>query len=79
MAAGMWMRPPEQLQQIRTRIADRPADWRKASADLDPDEGGLKRPPRGLDPDLPMIEDIKRKRATRPRSASPTARWCATT
>jgi uncharacterized protein (TIGR02453 family) len=53
--------PPDQLQQIRTRIAGRPADWRKASADLDPDEGAPKRPPRGFDPDHPMIEDIKRK------------------
>lgn len=64
VAAGMWMPPPEQLQQIRTRIADRPADWRKASADLDPDEGALKRPPRGFDPDHPMIEDLKRKSFT---------------
>jgi len=64
VAAGMWMPPPEQLQQIRTRIADRSADWRKASADLDPDEGALKRPPRGFDPDHPMIEDIKRKSFT---------------
>jgi uncharacterized protein (TIGR02453 family) len=64
VAAGMWMPPPEQLQRIRTRIADRPADWRRASGDLDPDEGALKRPPRGFDPDLPMIEDIKRKSYT---------------
>jgi uncharacterized protein (TIGR02453 family) len=64
VAAGMWMPPAEQLQQIRTRIAGRPADWRKASADLDPDEGALKRPPRGFDPDHPMIEDIKRKSFT---------------
>jgi uncharacterized protein (TIGR02453 family) len=64
VAAGMWMPPPEQLQRIRARIADRPADWRRASGDLDPDEGALKRPPRGFDPDLPMIEDIKRKSYT---------------
>jgi uncharacterized protein (TIGR02453 family) len=60
----MWMPPPEQLQRIRKRIADRPADWRKASGDLDPDEGALRRPPRGFDAEHPMIEDIKRKSFT---------------
>lgn len=64
VAAGMWMPEASQLQQIRTAIADRPADWRKASGDLDPDENALKRPPRGFDAELPMIEDIKRKSFT---------------
>jgi uncharacterized protein (TIGR02453 family) len=64
VAAGMWMPEKSQLQQIRKAISDRPADWRKASGDLDPDENALKRPPRGFDPDHPMIEDIKRKSFT---------------
>ncbi|HET7235617.1 MAG TPA: DUF2461 domain-containing protein [Actinomycetota bacterium] len=62
VGAGMWSPGPVQLQQIRTAIAERPADWRRASGDLDPDEDALKRPPRGFDVAHPMIEDIKRKR-----------------
>jgi len=46
------------------RIADRPAEWKKASADLDDDPSALKRAPRGFAPDHPMIEDIKRKSFT---------------
>lgn len=65
VAAGMWRPEGAQLQQIRQAIADRPNDWRKASGDLDdPDEHTLKRPPRGFDPNHPMIEDIKRKSFT---------------
>jgi uncharacterized protein (TIGR02453 family) len=64
VAAGMWMPGSEQLEQIRTAIAGRPADWRKASGDLNEDENALKRPPRGFDADHPMIEDIKRKSFT---------------
>ena len=64
VAAGMWMPESSQLQQIRTAIAGRPADWRKASGDLDQDENALKRPPRGFDAEHPMIEDIKRKSFT---------------
>ena len=64
VAAGMWQPEPEALQLIRQAIADRPADWRKASGDLGEDENALKRPPRGFDADHPMIEDIKRKSFT---------------
>jgi len=64
VAAGMWMPPAPQLQQIRKKIAAEPAAWRKASADLGPDEDALKRAPKGFDPDHPMIEDIKRKSFT---------------
>ncbi len=64
VAAGMWMPGSEQLQQIRKAIVDRPAEWRKASGDLDEDGNALKRPPHGFDADHPMIEDIKRKSFT---------------
>jgi uncharacterized protein (TIGR02453 family) len=64
VAGGMWMPEPAVLQSIRERIAERPADWKKARGDLDRDEGSLKRPPRGFDPDHPMIEDLKRKSFT---------------
>jgi uncharacterized protein (TIGR02453 family) len=64
VAAGMWRPAPDQLERIRRTIAEKPADWRRASGDLDPDEDALKRPPRGFDPDHPMIDDIKRKSFT---------------
>jgi uncharacterized protein (TIGR02453 family) len=64
VAGGMWMPEAPALQQIRQRIAERPAEWAKARRDLDDDEAALKRPPRGFSPDDPMIEDIKRKSFT---------------
>jgi uncharacterized protein (TIGR02453 family) len=64
VAAGIWMPDAEGLQQIREAIAAKPTEWRKASGDLDEDEGALKRPPRGFDPAHPMIEDLKRKTFT---------------
>ncbi|MCI0632340.1 MAG: DUF2461 domain-containing protein [Actinobacteria bacterium] len=64
VSGGMWMPEPGVLQQIRQRIADRPAEWKKARGTLDHPEDALKRPPRGFDPDHPMIEDIKRKSFT---------------
>ncbi len=64
VAGGMWMPEPEVLQAIRQRIADGPSEWSKARGNLDPSEETLKRPPRGFDPDHPMIEDIKRKSFT---------------
>jgi uncharacterized protein (TIGR02453 family) len=64
VAGGIWMPDPATLQAIREAIAKRPADWRRASGDLDEGGDALKRPPRGFDPDHPMIEDIKRKSFT---------------
>jgi uncharacterized protein (TIGR02453 family) len=64
LAGGMWMPETKALQMIRERIADKPAEWSKARAKLDHGESALKRPPRGFDPDHPMIEDIKRKSFT---------------
>jgi uncharacterized protein (TIGR02453 family) len=64
VAGGMWMPERDALQSIRERIAERPAEWKKARGELDHDEASLKRPPRGFDPDHPMIEDIMRKTFT---------------
>jgi uncharacterized protein (TIGR02453 family) len=64
VAGGMWMPEPKALQMIRDRIASKPAEWKKARVSLDHGESALKRPPRGFDPDHPMIEDIKRKSFT---------------
>ena len=60
----MWNPEPKVLDEIRTRIADKPAEWKKARGNLSHGEDALKRPPRGFDPDHPMIEDIKRKSFT---------------
>jgi uncharacterized protein (TIGR02453 family) len=67
VAGGMWMPESKALQMIRERIADRPAEWKRARGRLDHGEDALKRPPRGFDPDHPMIEDIKRKSFTASR------------
>ena len=64
VAGGMWMPDPKSLQLIRTRIATKPAEWKKARGTLDHPEDALKRPPQGFDPDHPMIEDLKRKSFT---------------
>lgn len=64
VAGGIWMPDAQTLQMIRQRIADRPAEWKKARRSLDHEEQALKRPPRGFAPDHPMIEDIKRKSFT---------------
>jgi uncharacterized protein (TIGR02453 family) len=64
VAGGMWMPEPKILLEVRERIADRPSEWKRARGELDHGEDALKRPPRGFDPDHPMIEDIKRKSFT---------------
>ena len=64
VAGGIWNPDADSLQAIRDAIAAKAADWRRASGDLDEDEGALKRPPRGFDPEHPMIEDLKRKTFT---------------
>ena len=60
----MWMPEAKVLEGIRNRIVDKPAEWKKARVNLSHPEDALKRPPRGFDPDHPMIEDIKRKSFT---------------
>ncbi|MGE3248793.1 MAG: DUF2461 domain-containing protein [Hyphomonadaceae bacterium] len=66
---GMYMPEPPALAKIRTRIAEKPADWKKArdAASIKKTYGGitsrdaLTKAPRGFNPEHPMIEDIKRK------------------
>ncbi|MBL8549808.1 MAG: DUF2461 domain-containing protein [Hyphomonadaceae bacterium] len=65
---GMWMPEPPTLQKVRTRISERPADWKKTRAAVEKAFGGLShddealtRPPRGFDAEHPFIDDIKRK------------------
>jgi len=67
LAVGMWKPPAGPLAEVRQRIVEAPGQWLAAR-----DDPGfraafelvgqcLKRPPRGFDPDHPLVEDLKRK------------------
>jgi len=64
---GMWHPDSRTLGMVRDAIATKPAGWKRIMSDdgfsaqyrLGGDS--LKRPPKGYDPDLPLIEDLKRK------------------
>ncbi len=66
---GMYMPEPPALLAVRQAIAERPGEWKKArdAASIKRAFGSLSdieslaKPPRGFAPDLPYIEDIKRK------------------
>ena len=65
---GIWLPPGEELHKIRHTIVDNPNAWRdiKSSRTVKKYFGGiggdgLKRPPRGFDPEHEHIEDLKRK------------------
>ena len=63
----MWHPEPAALKAIRERIAEHPDAWRKVlrsrrfKSEFTFAGNTLKRPPRGFAPDLPHLEDIKRK------------------
>lgn len=67
MGAGLWRPETKVAYQIREAIVEDPGGWKKATRaksftevfSLDGDS--LKRPPKGFDPDHPLIEDLKRK------------------
>ena len=67
MAAGVWRPETRVAYAIRSRIDEDPSGWEKAAYREDFTDvytlGGdsLKRPPRGFDPDHPMVGDLKRK------------------
>lgn len=67
VAGGMWMPEAKALLSIRQRIVARSAEWSKVRGLLGDADDALKRPPRGFEPDHPMIEDIKRKSFTASR------------
>jgi len=65
---GVWGPPPPQFLQIGEAIRDKGAAWKKATTGpaFDKRFGALRgdaltRPPRGLDGDHPLIDDIKSK------------------
>ena len=65
--AGLWHPDAETLRAVRDAIVERPGAWKRAVSGKTFRErfelGGnaLKRPPRGYDPEHPLIDDVKRK------------------
>jgi uncharacterized protein (TIGR02453 family) len=61
MGAGIWHPGADALRVIRTAIVKDPRGWKTASrVGLSDHEATLKRPPRGVDPEHPLIDDLKR-------------------
>lgn len=67
MGCGIWKPDTSTLTKIRTKIAEHPDQWLVAVQDptfvenFSLEGDSLKRPPKGFDPDHPLIEDLKRK------------------
>lgn len=67
LAAGIWMPPSEPLSQIRQFIIENELDWKKVRSNtkflarFKLDGESLKTAPRGIDPNHPQIEDLRRK------------------
>jgi uncharacterized protein (TIGR02453 family) len=67
VGAGSWHPGGEATAQIRTAIAENPKAWQKVLSSPGFSKRhqlvgeSLKRPPRGFDPEHPLIEEIKRK------------------
>ncbi|MCY4101991.1 MAG: DUF2461 domain-containing protein [bacterium] len=64
---GLWRPDSAALGRIRECIVDDPAAWEAATGDpgfveeFDLEGESLKRPPKGFDPEHPLIEDLRRK------------------
>ncbi|MDH5354626.1 MAG: DUF2461 domain-containing protein [Gammaproteobacteria bacterium] len=65
---GIWLPPNEELFKIRNTIVDNPNEWNRIKTNPKVKDlfggiqgDGLKRPPRGFDPEHQHIEDLKRK------------------
>ena len=61
MGSGLWHPDGPTLNAIRSAIVEDPARWREVSEGLELGGESLKRGPRGIDPDHPLIDDLKRK------------------
>lgn len=67
VGVGIWHPDGKTLGRIRDAIVDEPLDWKRAvegtrfARRFALSGDALKRPPRGYDPDHPLIEDLKRK------------------
>ena len=65
MGAGVWHPQADALRAVREAIVKDPRGWAAARrVGLSHDEASLKRPPRGFDPEHPLIEDLKRQSFT---------------
>ena len=66
-ALGVWHPEPATLEQIRQAIVEDPAAYRRAAEGarfrkrFEVGGDSLQRPPRGYDPEHPLIEELKRK------------------
>lgn len=60
-AAGIWHPDSRTMTQVRTAIAADPKGWKKATVRLELEGDSLTRPPKGFDPEHPLIKDLKRK------------------
>jgi uncharacterized protein (TIGR02453 family) len=67
LAVGLWHPEPEALAKIRARITNEPDVWQRVRDDagfravFELRGESLARPPRGVDPEHPHVEDLKRK------------------
>ena len=73
IGAGIWRPEPRALKKIRGAIATNPKRWKQVTSAgvlgyCKMSGESLQRPPRGYDPNHPLIEGIKRKDFTLGRS-----------
>jgi uncharacterized protein (TIGR02453 family) len=63
--AGIWHPDAPTLDKVRKAIVSRPEAWRRVKeSGLKMEGESLKRPPAGIDPDHPFVEDLKLKDIT---------------
>jgi uncharacterized protein (TIGR02453 family) len=58
---GLWHPDAPTLAKVRDAIVGDPAAWKRVVGKQALDGEKLQRPPRGYDPDHPLVEDLKRK------------------
>jgi len=67
LGVGIWRPESSTLKNVRMQIDDNPAEWKKLTKKLLGTSGfefggdSLKRPPKGMPADHPLIDDLKRK------------------
>jgi len=61
IGAGLWHPAGPTLAAVRDAIVEHPARWSEVTAGLELGGESLKKAPRGIDPDHPQIDDLKRK------------------
>ncbi len=61
IAGGVWHPDRRALNQIRDAIVEHPQQWKRLTKALHLAGDTLKRPPKGYDPEHPLLVDLKRK------------------